>query len=361
MRRIIPVVCLFAAAVLCSGCGSAFHTGGEQKEQREESRISEDPGSAENVQEVSRDLFAMDTYMTVTAYGEAAEDAADAAVGEINRLDALFSVGVETSDIARLNHDKKADVSEETIFLIERSREISAGTGGAFDISVFPLMQAWGFTDGNYRIPEQAEIDRLLQAVDMNRIRTDGSAKTAEIESEETSIDLGAIAKGYTSAKLMDLFREYGLTSGKVSLGGNVQVLGRKPDGSRWRIGIEDASGEGLAGILETEDKAVITSGGYERYFEENGKRYHHILDPATGYPAESGLDSVTVVSADGTLADALATALFVMGEEEAGKYWKEHPGEFEMILQTEDGRTVYTEGLEGDFAASGTFEIIKQ
>ena len=205
-------------------------------------------------EEASRDLFAMDTYMSVSAYGngEAANAAADAAVSEINRLDALFSVGIETSDIAVLNSQKQAAVSAETACLLERSQEIHDLTDGAFDISIFPLMEAWGFTSGNYRVPGQDELNALLPAVDMSKIRLDADAGKAELTAEDVRIDLGAIAKGYTSARLMEIFREHGITSAKVSLGGNVQVLGRKPDGSLWRIGIESASGSDLAGVLET-------------------------------------------------------------------------------------------------------------
>ena len=132
-------------------------------------------------------------------------------------------------------------------------------------------------------------------------------------------IDLGGIAKGYTSSRVMQIFKDCGVTSGLVSLGGNVQALGTKTDGTDWQIAIEnpDKSSDYI-GVVSVKDKAVITSGGYERYFEKNGKTYHHILDPKTGYPAESGLKSVTIVSDNGTLADALSTSLFVMGKEDA-------------------------------------------
>ena len=156
-------------------------------------------------------------------------------------------------------------------------------------------------------------------------------------------------------------FRANGVESGKISLGGNVFVLGTKPDGSDWRVGIKDPQNEeALAVILPLRDAYAITSGGYERYFEENGKTYHHIIDPSTGYPADSGLLSVTVVAADngpdwagagnGAMCDAFSTALFVMGEEQALDFWRNGGYDFDLVLVTEDGRVVITAGLADRF-----------
>ena len=348
IRKTFAAILVFTAvSLLCSGC----------------SPVKEPAGAhAGNAGEASRELFAMDTFMSIVTYGDAAEEAADAAAGEIARLDSLFSVGIADSDIAVLNCEKKAAVSGETMELIERSAAISRSTDGTFEPTVYPLMEAWGFPSGNYRIPSDDELEKLLENVDVSRIRTDPASGTVSFTSAQTAIDLGGIAKGYTSARLMDLFREYGLVSAKVSLGGNIQVLGKKPDGTRWKIGIEDASGNGtLAGVIETEDSAVVTSGDYERYFEENGVRYHHILDPETGYPARSGLAGVTIISSDGTLADALSTALFVMGSEKAEEYWREHADEFDMILQKTDGTLSVSEGIEDRFTGNRETQVIRR
>ncbi len=155
------------------------------------------------------------------------------------------------------------------------------------------------------------------------------------------SISVGS-RKGYTSAQIMQIYQDCGVTSGLVNLGGNVQALGGKTDGSKWKVAIQSPDDtEDYLGILEIEDQAVITSGGYERYFEEDGVTYHHIIDPATGYPADSGLISVTIVSDDGTLADGLSTSLFIMGEEKAAQFWRENSDEFEAIMETADGKAV--------------------
>ena len=174
-------------------------------------------------------------------------------------------------------------------------------------------------------------------------------------------MDLGGIAKGYTSARVMEIFQEYGITSGMVSLGGNVQTLNTRPDGKPWQIGIQNPNGQqgSLLAVLSVENKAVITSGGYERYFEEDGNTYIHILDPKTGYPADSGLVSVSVISENGMLADALSTSLYLMGEEQAAGYWLTHADEFDMILETEDGTLYVTEGISQEIQTDNTTIVL--
>ena len=162
-------------------------------------------------------------------------------------------------------------------------------------------------------------------------------------------LDLGAVAKGYTGDQLMALLAREGIASAIVELGGNVQALGTKPDGSPWRVAVRDPAGDGSVGVVEVVDQAVVTSGGYERYFEEDGVRYWHIIDPATGWPARSGLASVTVVGESGLLCDGLSTALFVMGREGALEHWRQHR-DFEAVLVSEDGSVTITAGLEGRF-----------
>lgn len=293
----------------------------------------------------TRELTAMDTYMTLTVYGKGASSAADEAVKEIRRIDAELSTGNSSSEIAQLNTAGSAEVSDETAQLISRALDISKETNGKFDPAIYPLMELWGFPSGNYRVPTDDEIAQLLPLTDPAGITVSGN--TVSFAQTGMAIDLGGIAKGYTSAHLMDLFRKDGIESAIVSLGGNVQVLGAKEDGSPWRIGINNPDDDSsYLGILEETDKAVITSGNYERYFEKNGVRYHHILAPATGKPADTGLTSVTVVCQDGTLADALSTALFVMGEEEGAKFWRSHSDEFQAIFYTAERDLYVTEGL---------------
>ena len=296
----------------------------------------------------TQEIFAMDTYMSLTAYGSNSEEAVNKAVQEINRLDEMFSVGNEDSDVTKLNENGSGEVSEETAFIMNRAMQVSEKTNGAFDITVYPLMELWGFTTKNYRVPESSEIAEALKGVSYTNVSVNGQQVAL---TGGSSIDLGGIAKGYTSSRVIQIMKDCGIEHAIVNLGGNVQVLGTKTDGSDWRVAIQNpASENSYLGILSTADKAVITSGGYERYFEQDGETYHHIIDPATGYPADSGLTSVTVVadSADGngTMCDALSTALFVMGEEKALDFWRSGQYDFQLVLVTEDGRVVVTEGL---------------
>ena len=306
-----------------------------------------------------RYVFAMDTEMMLEAYGENAGAAVEAASGEVLRIDQLLSVGIGTSDICRLNREGTAKVSEDARELIRRGIEVGGSVGGAFDITVYPLMEAWGFTNGTYRVPEAAEIAELLSNMGADKVAVDGN--TVRL-SEGTKIDLGGIAKGYTSGRLMEIFSSYGVDAALVSLGGNVQTYGKKTNGENWRIAIQDPEKSGkYLGVLSCHDLAVITSGGYERYFEEDGTTYHHILDPANGRPANAGLRSVTVVSRDGTLADALSTSLYVLGPEKAAAYWKEHSGDFGYILEKDDGTLLVTDNLADSFSTERKIEVVSR
>ncbi len=309
---------------------------------------------------VSKDIFAMDTYMTVTAYGKNAENGVNKAVDEINRLETVLSAEKQESDIYKLNETGSGTLSTDTKNIVSKALEINKTTNGAFDISIYPLMVKWGFITQKYNVPSKNEISKLLKDVDSSKIIFDEKSGNIKLK-ENMKIDLGGIAKGYTSNRVMQIFKECGVKSGLVSLGGNVQALGTKTDGTAWQIAIEnpDKSSDYI-GVVSVKDKAVITSGGYERYFEKNGKTYHHILDPETGYPAESGVKSVTIVSDDGTLADALSTSLFVMGKEKALDYWREHKNEFDTVLVEDNGDITITGGLEKIFKSNFKFDTVK-
>lgn len=341
-------------------------TDGQDAEAQEKdgqgAEAQEAAGQETDQQPVSRDVFAMDTYMTVTVYGDEAEEALDQAVAEIERLDGILSTGDEDSEVYALNQNGGGPVSGDTEYLLERSLEIWQETEGIFEIGIYPVMQAWGFTSGEYQVPGEDELKELLSLADSSLITLNQENSSVSFGKEGMEIDLGGIAKGYTSARIMDIFREAGVTSGFVSLGGNVQVLNVKPDGSKWRVGIQSPSDDSsYMGVLEAENCAVITSGGYERYFEEGGVTYHHIIDPATGYPADSGLESVTIVSEDGTLADGLSTSLFIMGREKAEAFWREHSDEFDTILLDEDGIVYITEGIADDFTSDLEVRVIEK
>lgn len=306
-------------------------------------------------------VFAMDTYMSLSAYGSKGEEAVKSAIEEIERLDGIWSVGKKDSEVAKINRDGKGKISEDTISVVKKALELSESTEHAFSITVYPLMELWGFTSGEYQVPTTKDIHEKLSLVDDTKVVLEKESGKLTLGSGQ-QMDLGGIAKGFTSARIIEIWKKMGISSGMVSLGGNVQVLGSKPDGSDWKIGVQkpgDKEGN-MLGVLSVKDCAVITSGGYERYFEEAGKTYHHILDTRTGAPSESGLTSVTIVSKDGTLADGLSTSLFVMGREKAIAYWKEHREEFETILVEEDGTIYVTEGLQDSFETEENIKVIQ-
>lgn len=295
----------------------------------------------------SKELFAMDTMMSFTAYGKNCEEAVDAAMKEVQRLDALLSTGNASSEIYGLNETGTGTVSEDTAVLFQRGMDIYGTTGGLFDFTIYPVMCLWGFPTKEYHVPSEEELQEALALVDASKV----SMEDGEVcLGEGQQVDFGGIAKGYASGRVMEIYKEYGIKSGMVSLGGNVQVLHQKPDGSSWKIGIQDPEGtQGeITGVLKAENCAVVTSGGYERYFEEDGNTYIHIIDPRTGRPVAKDLVSVTIISEDGTLADALSTSLYIMGLEDAISYWRTYGDDFEMVLISRKGEIYATEGICG-------------
>ncbi len=300
-------------------------------------------------------VFTMGTYMTLTAYGESAEAALTFSEDRIKELESLWSVTDENSDIYKVNQNGgiPTEIHEETAEILQFALDMANQTNGAFNPTISPVVTAWGFISGEYHIPTEDELTDLLQNIDYKKVLLEENLVTLP---EGMQLDLGAVGKGYTGDMIAGLLKEQGVTSALLDIGGNIQMVGRKPDGSRWRLGIQNPFGEGSLGVLESEDGAVVTSGNYERYFiGEDGRQYGHIIDPSTGYPAESGLASVSIIAKEGKLCDALSTAIYVMGLEEATEYWQEN-GSFEMLLVTDENEIYLTEGIKNDFTLNENF-----
>ena len=292
-------------------------------------------------------FFAMDTAMDFTVYGDAALlDEAETLIGS---LEEQVSVTDEHSDIYAIDHTGSGSLSGNAAELMEQALELCRRTGGALDISVYPIVRAWGFTTGGYQVPDEETIQSLLPLVDYTQIQYDAATGVVALP-EGMEIDLGSVAKGYAGQLAAQMLREHGVQSALLNLGGNVQTVGAKPDGSPWQIGIKDPQGEDAMMVLSVEDQAVVTSGGYERYFEQDGQTYWHIMDPSTGHPADSGLLSVTIVGDEGVVCDGLSTALFVMGLEKAADLWAQS-GDFGAVFVTASGEVYITEGLQDRFA----------
>ena len=292
-------------------------------------------------------FFAMDTAMDFTVYGDAALlDEAETLIGS---LEEQVSVTDEHSDIYAIDHTGSGSLSGNAAELMEQALELCRRTGGALDISVYPIVRAWGFTTGSYQVPDEETIQSLLPLVDYTQIQYDAATGVVTLP-EGMEIDLGSVAKGYAGQLAAQMLREHGVQSALLNLGGNVQTVGTKPDGSPWQIGIKNPQGEDAMMVLSVEDQAVVTSGGYERYFEQDGQTYWHIMDPSTGHPADSGLLSVTIVGKQGIICDGLSTSLFVMGLEKAADLWAQS-GDFEAVFVTASGEVYITEGLQDRFA----------
>lgn len=275
-------------------------------------------------------VFSMDTQITMTAYGENGKNALELAEEEIKRIDKKFKISNMRKTIE--------ENDEETQKLLHTAFEIGKKTDSAFDIRIAPVMRAWGFyseefIEKDYKVPTDKELnDAILKMQEGN------------------DIDLGGIAKGYCADRVVEILKNSGITSAVLSLGGNVSVIGKKPDGTLWNVGIKSPFDDEIYAKILIEDTCLVTSGDYIRYFEKDGKHYHHIINPKTGYPADSGLSSVTVISKNSTVADALSTALFVMGKDKAIEYWKKDKT-FQMVLIDKTGKIYYTDKVAIDTA----------
>lgn len=301
MKRILCVLLTLATLCLCTGC----------------------------TQSAQETVFAMDTVMDLQLWGQDAQKGLEAVKQIISTQEERWSVTDPTSLI-----HQGADPAHA---LFNRAEALSQRTGGAFDPRLGAVVASWGFYTKQYRIPDSQELREAMTRQDW---------------------DLGALVKGYTGQLCVDALESLAVDRAILNLGGNIQTYGSKPDGTPWRIGIQDPEGGDYIGTVSVEGTmAVVTSGDYQRYFEEDGIRYHHILDPQTGMPAQSGLCSVTVICKDGTTADALSTALFVMGLTKGAELWRQSD-DFEAVFITREGKIYATEGA----ALTGCkFEVIRR
>ena len=316
MKRLLPL--LLIAVLLLSGC---------------------------SVNPETLSFESMDTFMQVSLYGD--KKTAEAVQNEILRLEALFNANDPASKVSELN--QSGFVEDEDVFkVLEGALKVSQSTDGALDPSVYPLVEEWGFISRDFRIPDKSTIDEL----NFNRTYIP----------EKMKLDLGAVAKGYAADRAKEILAQNEVKSAILNLGGTVAAVGTKPDGSDWKVGISDPeSTGGYFATVTLRDKIVATSGSYERYFEQDGKRYCHILDPKTGMSADSGVVSVSIISDNGLYCDALSTALFVMGAEKAQAYWKNQQDlpPFDYILLDDTGKVYVTDGVELTLTDKEKYEVV--
>ena len=297
----------------------------------------------------------MDTLMFFQVYSDDLS-ACDGCIEIIQDLEAELSATDPDSALYILNETGSGTLSEDAIELLTRTLGFCEQTGGALDPTVYPLGQLWGFPTKDYHLPAQAEIEEALSRVNWQNVSIQGNTVTL---AAGTRLDLGAVVKGYAGQRCAQLLLEQGV-AGSINLGGNAQTVGNKPDGTPWQIGIADPDNTAnpIAVLQLRGTNAIVTSGDYQRCFEEDGRQYHHIMDPATGYPADTGLRAVTIVSQDGLQADALSTALFVMGMEDAVAFWRQ-TGDFEAVFIDSDRNIFVTAGL-ADQITNCEFTVIE-
>lgn len=298
------------------------------------------------------------TTISVTTYGDVPAALFDAVFARVREIEERMSTSEEdytTTELMAVNDAAgraPVRVSEDTFEVVQQAIQYSRTTNGAFDLSVQPLVSLWGIGTEWAAVPDEEAVVRAVSAVDYRDVQLAPDTRSIYLPEPDMGIDVGGIAKGYAADEAGRILRDAGVTSALLDFGGNILTVGAKPDGSAWRIGIQapDATRGSYIGIAEVVDRAVVTSGTYERYFVEDGVRYHHILDTDTGYPVRNELDSVTIVTEVSMRADALSTALFAMGLDR-GLEFAEETRDVEAFFVTTEGVVHMSSGMDTYFS----------
>lgn len=305
---------------------------------------------------------AMNTFVTIQAYGKNSSKATRQAQDAIIQIENRISTTNPESFIFKLNHSdsKTIQTDKDTLNLIQFSLDFAKTCDSALNISLFPIIRTWGFTTGNYKIPDNATILELLACTNLSNVKVDSENCTVTL-GEKMEIDLGAVGKGYAGDKILQILKENHIESAIIDLGGNIQTLGAKPDGNPWSVGIKSPFTKKACLGLKVINKAVVTSGGYERFFtDESGNEYIHIFDSKTGYPVNNEIAGVTIICEQGLYADALSTTMFALGTEKAFDYWR-NKQDFEMLIITKQNELFYTKGIESYLSVIDEFKTIQK
>lgn len=295
----------------------------------------------------------METFVNITLYAND-EKSGQLAVRRVldimQRLEKDLSRHLDDSPVSKINQQAgiaKVEVPENVFELIKLGKKMGTETGGSFDITVTPLLDLWGFGTVTPRVPTEKELEEVLNLVDYRQIQLAEEENSVFLSKKGMALDLGGIAKGYIVDRGIGELVSFGIQSAFLDVGGDIRVVGTKPDGSPWRIGIRHPRNRNeIIAVLSLADRAVVTSGDYERFFKMNGTKYHHLLDPATGRPASKGLISVTVIAPNAVMADIFSTAFFIMGKEESLKIAASRP-EIDVVLVTEELEVYFSSGLK--------------
>lgn len=314
----------------------------------------------QRTREYKSDQFLMDTLVSIRVYGKDADklrEAVAAAYAEMHRIADLAdgfpqpgTTAYRISDVCRINEQagiKPVRAHQDVIAMLTLAKKYHDLSEGAFDVTIGPVMDLWGFGRNNPKVPPAGRLGEALALVGSENLVVSERDQTVFLRKAGMKLDLGAVAKGYATEKAIQALKRHGIEKALIDAGGNIRVLGKNRRDIPWRIGIKaPRKADAIAAVLSLEDSAAVTSGDYYRFFEAGGKRWHHILDPRTGYPAAENM-SVTAVTKDAGLADVLSTAFFVLKPEKALEMAKKLEG-VDLFLVAADGRILHTPGLRG-------------
>lgn len=307
-------------------------------------------------------IFNTKIYMKIAIDLEDEKMILEKASNYMRNLEKKLNFYDENSEISLINRNsgiRFVKISEDTFNVIKNAKFCSELTNGAFDATIAPLVKKWSVNSSSPKVLSIEEVNTVKSLVDYKDILLCEDSKSVMLARKDQEIDLGGIAKGYIADKIIELYKENGIKSGIINLGGNVKVLGKKSDDLMWNIGIikpEKHANENIA-VVSVEDMSVVTSGAYERAFSYNGKMYHHIINPITGYPAETDLKSITVICKDSVHADALSTPLFIMGKYKAYEFMKSK--QISGIMVTDDDKIIITKDLLKNFKLFKDYEVL--
>lgn len=304
----------------------------------------------------------MNTFCTITVVSPSkgqAREAINAGFEEIKKLETLLNYFSDDSEITAINNAsgiKRIKVSKETLEIIKKTLDIFKATNGAFDPTIAPVISQWNFSEkiADRTVPLRSDINRALKLVDYTKVKINSAESTVYLIEKGMQLDLGGIAKGYGADKAILAIKSRGIKAALVAIAGDIRGYGLSSAGHAWKVGVQnprpdsvsDKPWEDIIASLELKDRAVSTSGDYQRFFIKDGKRYHHIIDPETGFPADTDLISVSVIASEGYLSDSMSTAVFILGEEK-GLLLLESMG-MEGVLVTQDKEIILTHNLNG-------------
>lgn len=316
---------------------------------------------------ISKSAFMMDTIINLKIYDKTDEKILDLAMDRLREIENRMSATVENSDISQVNMNagiKPVQVHDDVYYVLETAKHYATLSDGAYEPTIGPLVNLWNINDEERdrdSIPSNDEIEKMLELVNYNDLELMDD-NYVYLKREGMKLDLGGIVKGYAADEVKRIFAENGIKSAIIDLGGNIYVMGDKGNGEPWKIGVTnpfEPSGR-FTGLLELTERSIVTSGDYERYFTYQGKRYHHILDSETGYPADSDVSGVSIISERGIDGDALSTTLFILGVDKGLEFIEDMDG-IEAIFITRDKKVIVSDGLEGEFIMDNPeFQLIK-